>query len=59
MEINIMFDKDGRFTIDKSDDLGSFMAVGMLELAKKLLLEPENKNRVEEVEGQVSIDEVQ
>ena len=62
MEIKLVFDTTGRFTVDKSEDLGNFMAIGMLELAKKILLEPKS-NEDEEIEGQLElkeeVDEVQ
>lgn len=59
MEINIYLDKDGRFQINKSDDMGVFMAIGMMELAKKVLLEPAQELEEDrDIEGQISIEDV-
>lgn len=62
MEINIKFSTEGRFTINKSENIGNFMAIGMLELAKKILLDPDEES-IKEVEGQLElkedVDEVQ
>lgn len=57
MEISIKFTEDGRFLIDKSDDMGYFMAIGMLELAKKIMLEPKEEI-TDQIKGQVSLDEI-
>ena len=56
MEITIKFNESGRFSIEKSDDMGVFLAIGMLELAKKVLLEPDNivEEEEEEINGQIS-----
>jgi len=56
MEITIKFNESGRFSIEKSDDMGVFLAIGMLELAKKVLLEPDNTEEEEEINGQISLD---
>ena len=56
MEIIIKFNESGRFSIEKSDDMGVFLAIGMLELAKKVLLEPDNTEEEEEINGQISLD---
>ena len=57
MEISIKLTEEGRFVINKSDDMGNFMAIGMLELAKKIMLEPEEQDS-DQIKGQVSLDEV-
>lgn len=38
MEITLMFNEDGSFNIDRSDGLSVFNAIGMMELAKVILL---------------------
>ena len=59
MQINIYLDKDGRFQINKSDDMGVFMAIGMMELAKQILLEPPKEiEEDKDIEGQISIEDV-
>jgi hypothetical protein len=57
MEISIKLLENGRFVINKSDDMGNFMAIGMLELAKKVMLEPEEEDS-DQIKGQVSLDEI-
>ena len=57
MEISIKLLENGRFVINKSDDMGNFMAIGMLELAKKIMLEPEEEDS-DQIKGQVSLDEI-
>jgi len=50
MEIIIKIDETGKFSVDKSDNLSVFVAIGMLELTKKMMLEPDEVEEVEEVE---------
>lgn len=57
MEIIIKLNNDGSFTMDKTDGMAVFTAVGMLELAKKLILERGDKD-VEEVTEEVDTDEI-
>ena len=57
MEIIIKFSEEGKFLVEKSDNMAVFTAVGMLELAKKLILEKGDKD-VEEVTEEVDTDEI-
>lgn len=49
MEINITMTEEGKFSINKSDKLSIFMAVGMLELAKKVMLTPDEEVDKEDI----------
>ena len=57
MEIIISFTEDGSFAIEKTEGMAIFTAVGMLELAKKLILEDGNKEE-ETVEEEVDTNEI-
>lgn len=43
MEIIIRLDEEGKFSVDKSEKISVFTAVGMLELTKKILLESKSE----------------
>ena len=56
MKIIIEITEEGRFTVDKSEGLAVFTAIGMIELAKQMLLNKPSKQ--EELEGQLDMEEV-
>lgn len=50
MEIKIAMSPEGRFSVDKTEDVSIFMGIGMLELAKKVMLTPnDDTTETEEV----------
>ena len=59
MEVIISISEEGRLKIQTTEGMPIFTAVGMIELAKKVLLEGGQTPQVEEeLEGQVSMEEV-
>lgn len=50
MEIIITMNEEGKFNVSKSDSISVFTAVGMLELAKKVMLTPDTEKPEEEAE---------
>ena len=58
MEIIIKVNEEGKFSINKTDSLPIFTAIGMLELAKSIMLEDNSKPTNKELEGQVKMEEV-
>ena len=59
MEVIISINEEGRLKIQTTEGMPIFTAVGMIELAKKVLLEGGQTPQVEEeLEGQVSMEEV-
>lgn len=54
MQILITMDENGKFSISKDDNISIFMAIGMLELAKKVMLEPG-----EAIEEEADVNELQ
>lgn len=59
MEIIIKIDENGKFSIDKSDGLPIFTAIGMMELAKSIMLKDNMEVGVpDEIEGQITLEEV-
>lgn len=50
MEITITMNEEGKFNVSKSDNVSIFTGIGMLELAKKVMLTPDSQQPEEEVE---------
>lgn len=62
MEIKISFDETGKFSIEKTDGMATFTAIGMLELAKKVMFEDTNRPKVvDEIEEgeQITLEELE
>ena len=59
MEIIIKIDETGKFSVDKSDNLSVFVAIGMLELTKKMMLEPDEVEEVEEIVEETADEDMQ
>lgn len=57
MEIIIKFDENGRLTIKKTEEVAILSAVGMLELAKKIMLENGQEFKKEEDEVEVDVND--
>ena len=49
MKVIIEMDEQGRFSVNKDDQLPIFTAIGMLELAKKVMLEPDKDEVTEDI----------
>lgn len=61
MKIIISFNEDGKFEVNKSDNLPIFTAIGMLDLAKRVIFDnPQIINEEsDEIEGQIAMEEVE
>lgn len=57
MEIIITFDEEGKLTIKKTSELAVLGAIGILELAKKVMLE--NAEDFEQLEEDTDIEEIE
>lgn len=57
MKISVEIQESGKFTIEKSEGIPVFTAIGMLELAKKIMLDNDGKKENKEVEEEDDVSE--
>ena len=51
-EIKVSINKEGQFTVDVPEGTPIFMAIGALEVGKKVLIEGDNSEEGQEKEGE-------